>query len=57
MNMDKNEKHIYNKLVDYCPELKYKGKPKDREFFFNILNTVKPGIVDRLVFNSVKKRQ
>ena len=31
---------MYNKLLQYCPEIKTKGSPKDRNFFFNVLNTV-----------------
>ena len=44
-------------LIDLCPELNYKNKPKDREFFFNVLNTLIPNSVDRIVRNSFINRQ
>ena len=31
--------------------------PADREFFFNLLNTLKPGSIEEIVYNSIKQRQ
>ena len=39
------------------PELVEKKEPQDRSFFFNVLNTLKDGIVDKMVFNAEKERQ
>ena len=33
-------------LLEYCPELRYRKRPKDRDFFFNVLNTIKPKSVE-----------
>ena len=44
-------------MINYCPELEYKNKPKDREFFYNILNTITKGSVEKLVYNAHLSRQ
>ena len=56
MNLEKSESVIYKRIVQFCPEIKHTNKPKDREFFFNILNTLKEDLVDKLVFNAIKSR-
>ena len=43
-------------MLNYCPELERKAHPKDRDFFFNILNTIEVNIVDRMLHNAIKKR-
>ena len=48
----KGDKDIYPKLLVLCPELKYNDKPKDRNFFFNVINTLKPKIIDKIVYNA-----
>ena len=45
-----------SKLKNMMPELEYKTEPKDRSFFFNILNTLQVDIVDKMVFNAEKAR-
>ena len=37
--------------------MKFKSVPKDRTFFFNILNTLEHRIVDKFVYNSIKLRE
>ena len=49
-------KELWKKLLDFCPELQTKQNPKDRAFFFNILNTIKPYCVDQMVKNAVLNR-
>ena len=44
---------LWKKLRDYCPELEYRDRPKDREFFFNILNTINKKCMEPIVFNAV----
>ena len=44
--LEVKEKTLYKQLVLYCPEIKYKKRPKDRAFFFNVLNTLKSGFVE-----------
>ena len=39
---EKNEKETWELLMNFCPELECKEHPKDRDFFFNVLNTIKP---------------
>ena len=56
INLEKSDSTIYKRIVQFCPEIKYTNKPKDREFFFNILNTLKEALVDKLVFNAIKSR-
>ena len=56
MLLEKNNPTTYNRLIEFCPELKDKKRPKDREFFYNILNTLIPKCVDRMVYNSIVKR-
>ena len=38
------------------PELKKSKIPKDRKFFFDVLNTLKPNIVNKMVFNAKEAR-
>ena len=42
LNLNENDKENWDKILDLCPEIGTKGFPKDRDFFFNILNTLKP---------------
>ena len=44
-------------LLESCPELKHAKRPKDRAYFYNILNTIIPRCVDRMVFNAMKQCQ
>ena len=34
------------------PELKKKRRPKDRAFFYNILNTLQENVVNKMVYNA-----
>ena len=45
---------LWKDLVDFCPELEYKGRPKDRDFFLNILNTKAPRCMEKIVFNAIE---
>ena len=56
VNLEKNDKQAWKKMLNYCPELQYRNRPKDREFFFNILNTVKLHIVDKMIQNAIRVR-
>ena len=56
MQIEKNKPTTYKRLIEFCPELKDKKRPKDREFFYNILNTLIPKCVDRMVYNALVKR-
>ena len=38
------------------PELKKSKIPKDRKFFFDVLNTLKPNVVTKMVFNAKEAR-
>ena len=38
------------------PELKKSKIPKDRKFFFNVLNTLKPRVVDKMIYNAKEAR-
>ena len=42
LNLEENDKESWNFILELCPEICTKGFPKDRDFFFNILNTLKP---------------
>ena len=42
-------------MINYCPEITYK-EPVDRDFFYNVLNTILPHEVEKLVHNSMLKR-
>ena len=42
LNLEEDDKENWNFILDLCPEIVTKGFPKDRDFFFNILNTLKP---------------
>ena len=52
----KEDKEFWIKILNYCPELNQKEGPKDRTFFFNILNTIKLYCVDKVVYNAIKQR-
>ena len=39
-------------MKKYCPELEYKDEPKDREYFFNLLNTLEPNCIDKMMRNA-----
>ena len=34
-------------LLNYCPELEFKSNPKDRSFFYNVLNTLSQTVLIR----------
>ena len=48
---------VWTTLLNYCPELEFKSNPKDRSFFYNVLNTIKPNCVDKIVRNALIYRQ
>ena len=52
MELKTKRKELYSELKQYCPELEYKENPKDRDFFFNVLNTLEPNCIDRIVRNA-----
>ena len=52
MNLEKDYGLIWNSLKNFMPELETKKVPKDRKFFFDMLNTLKPHVVDRMVHNA-----
>ena len=54
LNLEKKNSDIWNKIKLYCPELNYKSNPKDREFFFNVINTLIPNSVEKMVYNALK---
>ena len=56
MQIEKQKPTTYKRLLEFCPELKDKKRPKDREFFFNILNTLIPKCVDRMGYNALVDR-
>ena len=56
MELKTKRKELYSELKQYCPELEYKENPKDRDFFFNVLNTLEPNCIDRIVRNACLNR-
>ena len=38
------------------PELENKKEPKDRKFFYDILNTLQDGVVDKMVYHATLAR-
>lgn len=44
-----------NLLKSYLPEYSTLNKI-DKIFFLNILNTLRPNMIDRLIFDCIKKR-
>ena len=52
MELKTKKLDLYQEVKKYCPELQYKDEPKDREFFFNVLNTLEPNCVDKMVRNT-----
>ena len=54
-NLEKDQ--TWPKLIEFCPELRdRKNRPKDRTFFYNVLNTLKPKFIDTMVTNAIHKR-
>ena len=53
----KDEFETWKTLINFCPELQYKEEPKDRDFFFNVLNTLKPNSVTRMLYHANMNRQ
>ena len=47
---------IWKNLIEFCPELQYKEEPKDRDFFFNVLNTLIPHCVTKILYNANMNR-
>ena len=43
-------------MLNYCPEISFKH-PADREFFYNILSTIFPHEVEKLVHDAILKRE
>ena len=56
LNFKENDPKIWELVLDLCPEITEKGIPKDREFFFNVLNTLKPNCMDKIVYNAMLNR-
>ena len=52
MELKTNKKDIWEQLKNFCPELELRDQPKDREFFYNILNKIKPNCIDKIVRNA-----
>ena len=44
-------------ILQYCPEVYDRGYPKDREYFFNILNSIFPHSIEKMVFDAVQRRR
>ena len=42
-----------SELLNFCPEIEVK-EPTDREYFYNIINSVFPHEVEKLVHESIK---
>ena len=57
LGLEKHEKTLYDELSRYCPELKNNKPPKDRTFFFNVLNTLKHKCMDSIVYNAIVARE
>ena len=47
---------LYKRLLQFCPEIKENGKIKDRDLFFNILNTLLSKCVEKMVYHAFKSR-
>jgi len=57
MKLETDYKDLWELLKHYMPELKRKKKePKDRAFFFNILNTLSDRVVDKMVYHAEEAR-
>ena len=52
----KYQEETWKSLIEFCPELYYKEEPKDRDFFFNVLNTLIPHCVTRMLYNANMNR-
>ena len=57
LNWQSKDKQKYGELLNFCPEIEYKGIPKDREFFFNVINTIDADIVQKMVLHGIEQRQ
>ena len=44
-------------MLSFCPELKDRKRPKDRTFFYNVLNTIKPNFIDSVVLKAIDNRE
>ena len=51
------DNRVWPEILAYCPELKERNRPKDRTFFFNVLNTIKPNFVDNVVLKAIENRE
>ena len=49
---EKDQTETWKVLLNFCPELEYKEHPKDRDFFFNVLNTLIPNCVTKMLYNA-----
>ena len=54
---EKGKEESWKALLQYCPELSYKEQPKDRDFFYNVLNTIIPNCVTKIAYNAEVMRQ
>ena len=52
LKTDKAKEELWKDIKKYCPELEYRSNPKDRSFFFNILNTLDKDCMDKAVYNA-----
>ena len=48
----KDNNFLWNDIGEYCPELLSKDQPKDRDFFYNVLNTIKPRCIEQIIDNT-----
>ena len=53
----KENEEMWNLIIELCPEIEEKGYPKDRDFFFNCLNTLQPNCIDKIVRNAILNRE
>ena len=37
-------------FLNFCPEISTKPEPYDREFFFNVYNTIFDGALERIIY-------
>ena len=43
-------------MLNYCPEIKEGGDVLDREFFYNIFNTLNDNIMPKIIYEQTEKR-
>ena len=55
--LEKSDPVTYKIFLNFCPEIRERKRPKDRTFFYNVLNTIKKGFVDNIVMNAVLARE